>query len=52
MKNDHHPPAQDWLERKMGHKAYGHMRHWGTIVISLVLIVVVCALALYWIVGG
>jgi hypothetical protein len=52
MKNDHHPPAQDLLEKQMGHKAHGHMRNWGTIVISLVLIVVVCALALYWIVGG
>ena len=52
MKNDDHPLTQDWLEKQMGHKAYGHMRNWGTIVISLVLIAVVFALALHWIVGG
>ena len=52
MKDDHHPLSQDWLEKQMGHKAYGHMRNWGSIAIMLVLIVVVCGLVLYWIVGG
>ena len=53
MKDDHRRPlAQDWLEKQMGHKAYGHMRNWGLIAICLVLIVVVFCLVLYWIVGG
>jgi hypothetical protein len=52
MKDDHHPLSQEWLEKQMGHKAYGHMRDWGLIVICLVLIVLVCGLALYWIFGG
>jgi hypothetical protein len=46
------PTSQDWLEKRMGHKAYGHMRNWGKIAIWLVLIVVACGLVLYWIVGG
>jgi hypothetical protein len=50
--NDDHPATQDWLEKKMGHKAYADMRNWGKIAIWLVLIVVACGLALYWIVGG
>lgn len=52
MNDDHHPLSQDWLEKRMGHKAYGHMRSWGSIVICLVLIVLVCGVALYWIFGG
>jgi hypothetical protein len=52
MNDDHHTLTQDWLEKQMGHKAYGHMRNWGAIVVSLVLIAVVCGLILYWIVGG
>ena len=39
MKDDDHPLTQDWLEKQMGHKAYGHMRNWGSIILWLVLIV-------------
>jgi hypothetical protein len=52
MKDDHRPVTQDWLEKQMGHKVYGHMRNWGSIVLWLVLIAVVCGLALFWIFGG
>jgi hypothetical protein len=45
--DDDRPPRQDWIEKRMGHKAYGHKRKWGLIAIGLVLIVVVCGLALY-----
>jgi hypothetical protein len=51
MKDDDHPLTQDWLEKQMGHKAYGHMRNWGSIVLWLMLIVVVCGFVLYWIFG-
>jgi hypothetical protein len=50
--NDDHPTTQDWLEKRMGHRAYAHMRDWRKIAIWLVLIVVACGLVLYWIVGG
>jgi len=52
MKDDHHPLTQNWLEKRMGHQAYGHMRNWGSIALWLVLIAVVCGLALFWIFGG
>ena len=46
------PLGQDWVEQRMGHKAYARKRNWGLISISLVLIVVVLGLVLYLIVGG
>jgi hypothetical protein len=52
MNDDHHPLGQDWLEKRMGHQAYGHMRNWGSIVLWLVLIAGVCGLVLFWIFGG
>jgi hypothetical protein len=52
MEDDRHPLSQDWLEKRMGHEAYGHMRNWGSIVLWLVLIAAVCGLALFWIFGG
>jgi hypothetical protein len=52
MEDDRHPVSQDWLEKRMGHQAYGHMRNWGSIALWLVLIAVVCGLALFWIFGG
>jgi len=51
MSDDRRPLSQDWLEKQMGHKAYGHMRNWGAIVIGLLLIVGVCGLILYWLFG-
>jgi hypothetical protein len=50
MKDD--PLGQDWLEKRMGHKVYGHMRNWGSIILWLVLIAGVCGLVLFWILGG
>ena len=41
--NDDRP----YLEKRMGHKPYGHVRSWGKIAIWLVLIVVACGLVLY-----
>jgi len=29
MNDDHHPLAQDWLEKQMGHKAYGQYAELG-----------------------
>ena len=52
MNDDRRPLAQDWLEKRMGHEAYGEKRNWGAIAIGLVLIVVACGLILYLIVGG
>jgi hypothetical protein len=52
MKDDHRPLSQNWLEKRMGHQAYGYMRNWGSIVLCLVLIAAVCGLALFWIFGG
>jgi hypothetical protein len=52
MEDDRRPLTQDWLEERMGHKAYGAKRNWGAIAIGLVLIVVVCGLVLYLIFGG
>lgn len=52
MEDDRHPVSQDWLEKRMGHQAYGHMRNWGSIALWLVAIAVVCGLALFWIFGG
>jgi hypothetical protein len=52
MEDDRHPLSQDWLEKRMGHQAYGHMRNWGSIVLWLVLIAVLCGLALFLIFGG
>ena len=52
MNDDRRPPTQDWLEKRMGHEAYGEKRNWGAIAIGLVLIVVACGLILYLIVGG
>jgi hypothetical protein len=52
MKNDHDPLSKDFLEKRMGHEAYGHMRNWGSIAIWLVFIVVVCGLVLYLVFGG
>jgi len=49
---DYHPPTQDWLEKQMGHKAYGEMRSWGRIALGLLLVVVACGLVLYLVVGG
>jgi hypothetical protein len=34
--NDDHPTTQDWLEKKLGHKAYTDMRDWGKITMWLV----------------
>jgi hypothetical protein len=52
MNDDRRPLTQDWLEKRMGHEAYGQKRNWGAIAIGLVLIVVVCGLILYLIFGG
>jgi hypothetical protein len=52
MNDDRRPLTQDWLEKRMGHEAYRATRNWGAIAIGLVLIVVVCGLVLYLIVGG
>jgi hypothetical protein len=52
MKDHRRPLAEELLEKRMGHKAYGHMRNWGLIAIWLLLIVVLCGLVLYWIFGG
>jgi hypothetical protein len=52
MNDDRRPLTQDWLEKRMGHEAYGEKRNWGAIAIGLVSIVVVCGLILYLIVGG
>jgi hypothetical protein len=52
MEDDRRPLSQDWLEKRMGHQAYGHMRNWGSIVLCLVLIAGVCGFALFWIFGG
>jgi hypothetical protein len=52
MNDDRRPLTQDWLEKRMGHEAYRGKRNWGAISIGLVLIVVVCGLILYLIVGG
>jgi hypothetical protein len=52
MKDDHRPLSQNWLEKRMGHQAYGYMRNWGSIALCLVLIAAVCGLALFWIFGG
>jgi hypothetical protein len=41
--HDDHPH----LEKKMGHKPYGHVPRLGKIAMWLVLIAVVCALVLY-----
>ena len=51
MKDDDRPLTQDWLEKQMGHKAYGHMRNWGSIALWLLLIVVVCGFILFWVFG-
>jgi hypothetical protein len=51
MKHDHRPLSEDYIEERMGHKAYAHMRNWGLIATWLVLMVVVCGLVLYWIFG-
>jgi hypothetical protein len=45
-------PTQDWIEKRMGHKAYRDTREWGKIALWLVLAVVACALLLYLVVGG
>ena len=45
--DDHQRPRQDWIEKQMGHEAYGHKRNWGAISIGLVSLAVVCGLALY-----
>ena len=52
MKDHHRPLAEDLVEKQIGYKASRHMRNWGLIAIWLLLIVVVCGLVLYWIVGG
>ncbi|MGA7489027.1 MAG: hypothetical protein WBW74_19055 [Xanthobacteraceae bacterium] len=52
MNDDRRPLTEDWVEQRMGHKAYGHVRNWGAIAILLVLIVVVGGLILYWVFGG
>jgi hypothetical protein len=41
--NDDHP----YLEKRLGHKPYGHVRSWGKIAIWLVLIAIACGLILY-----
>jgi len=41
--NDDHP----FLEKRMGHKAYGNLPTLGKIAIWLVLIVIACGLVLY-----
>ena len=41
--NDDHP----YLEKRWGHKAYGHLRSWGKIAMWLVLIAIACGLILY-----
>jgi hypothetical protein len=46
------PPTQEWIEKRMGHEAYGTVRAWGKIAIWLVLIVVACGLLLYFVVSG
>jgi len=50
MSNDR--PTQDWIEKRMGHKAYRDTREWGKIALWLVLAVVACGVLLYLIVGG
>jgi hypothetical protein len=52
MNDAREPLGKELLEQRMGHKAYGHMRNWGSIAFWLVLIAVACALLLYWVVGG
>jgi hypothetical protein len=41
--NDDHP----YLEKRMGHKPYGHVRSWGKIAMWLVSIAIACGLILY-----
>jgi hypothetical protein len=41
--NDDHP----YLEKRLGHKPYGHVRSWGKIAMWLVLIAIACGLILY-----
>jgi len=41
------PTSQDWIEKRMGHKAYARKRNWGLIAIGLVLVVAVCGLLLF-----